>query len=291
MAELRKKEKSAESAVEKAGEKKAEAGGIKVEGAVKLGTIDYQAMLQQQMAERDDLRKQAEDAASKQAAISDELREKLHASEMQVLKTSFDAQMQVLTKMIEANASKGGFTEQLTAARAIADELGYQRGTTGGNGSEMIRIELKKLDFEHQVAMRRMAKEDKAEERKWQLELRRLDDERAAKRQELAQDAERNELIAKTPQVIANAFAQGLMANQGKGGRVTEEAPSGTKAPRGEKGHHVEAGWGETGEVECPSCNQPIAIGSTAQTAVCTTCGERVPIRRVGERPSAREEE
>ncbi|GAI91654.1 unnamed protein product [marine sediment metagenome] len=82
-----------------------------------------------------------------------------------------------------------------------------------------------------------------------------------------------------------------MMAKQSGRGGVTEEAPAETKAPRGKQGHHVEAGWGDIGEVECPGCSQPLAIGSTARVAICANCGEKVSVKRVGEKPVASEEE
>ena len=288
MAELKKKETSAEVSTEKAGEKKEESG-FKVTGGMHLGNIDYQAMMQKQVEERDELRKEAEQAAANQQQISDNLRERLHVAEMQVLKTSFEAQMQLLTKMIEGSASKGGFAEQLTAAREMAKELGFSQGSPNG-GTEMIQIELKKLDFEHQMAMRKMNKDDKSEERRWQLELRRLDDEREGRKAELAQREKRDELFANAPKYLGGAIAQGIIASQGKGGGVAEEAPAGTKAPRGKQGPHFEAGKGESGEGECPGCNQPIAIGSTARVAVCANCGEKVPIIRTDQIPAGEEE-
>jgi len=286
MAELKKKEKSAESAMAKTTDKREETGGIKVEGAVKLGTIDYQQILQQQIDDREDLRKQAEEAASRQAGISDDLRERLHASEIQVLKTSFDAQMQMLTKMIEANANKGGFTDELTRARAIAEELGYQKGAIGGTGSEMVQIELKKMDFDHQATMRKLNQEDKAEERRWQTELRRLDDQRDEARARLAQEEKKNDMFAKAPQMLGGVIAEGLMKKQGK--QAAQAAPQAETVSK-TKEKHIEAGWGDTGELECPECSQPIAIGPTAQVAACANCGKRIPIRRLGEKPVTRE--
>jgi len=288
MAKYKKEQTSADVAVEKSGEKKEEGlGGFKITGGMNLGNIDYPAMLQKQIDERDDLRKQAEDSAGRQQQISDELRERLHTSEMQVLKTSFEAQMQILTKMIEANASKGGFTEQLTAAREIAKELGFEKGATGAGSSEMIQVELKKLDFEHQVAMRKMAKDDRAEERRWKLELRRLDDERTAKTEELAQARERNAMFAKAPEMIGTAFAKGLAASGGET-EVTSEPPPVRKG----QAQAITAGIGEGGEAKCSQCGQPVAVGPTARTAVCASCGAKYPIRRVqAESPAEPEEE
>lgn len=274
MADFAKKTATSSAAVEKTSEKKEDTGGIKTKGEFNIGNFNIQEMLQQQIADRDKLKSEAEEAASRNQQISDDLRERLHTSEMQVLKTSFEAQMQLLTKMIEANSSKGGFTEQLNAAREIAKELGYSQGTSGAGSSEMIQIELKKLDFEHQIAMRKMGKEDKAEERRWQIELRRLDDERETKKAELAQQAKKDEFVAKAPEAIGAAIAKGLMV--GGGGAEVASSPS----PRGIM-PGITAGIGESGEAECTQCHQPVAVGPTARTAVCAGCGAKYPIRRV----------
>jgi len=247
--------------------------------------MNYQEILQQQMAERDELRKQAEETAGRTQQENNDLREKLHDKEMEVMKTSFDAQMQVLTKMIEANASRGSFVEQYNTVIETAKTLGLNQPQLAGDINS--QIALKKMEFDQTAELRRMAREDKRADREFQRQLNRDAEGREASKAEQARQDRRDEMFNKAPQVIGGALAQGILANQRGGGRVTQEPPVETKPS---KGKHVEAGWGETGEVECPGCNQPIAIGPTARTAVCANCGERVPIRRTGERPTAEEE-
>lgn len=282
IAEAKKKTVTSEAAVEKTGEKKDDSGtGVKF-----TGNINYPELMQKQIDERDALRQEAETAAANQQQISNDLREKLHASEMQVLKTGFDAQMQMLGKMIDSNAAKGGIVEQLAAAREMAKELGFVQGQTGG-GEALVQVELKKLDFEHTLALRKMAKDDKAEERRWQLELRRLDDERDVKKEELALSRERTDMLAKAPQMIGTALARGVMASEGVPEVSDPPAPRGKMPP-------VTADVGESGEFECVQCHKPVAIGPTSKTAVCATdgCGAKYPINRVqSERPVEAEEE
>jgi len=271
---------------------------LKVTGSVDLGKFNYQEMLQQQQQDLKDLKKEADEQASTQAAVSNELREKLHDKEMEVLKTSFGAQMGVLTKMIETNASKGNFMEQYGAVIETAKALGYSQPQMAGDLSS--QVELKRMEFNQAMEMKKMARDERRADREFQRQLnrdadereRRLNrdaDEREDKKDERAQQLRRDDMIARTPRYIGGAIAQGLLANQSKGGMVTEEASPEAKAPRGKKGHHVEAGWGDSGELECPGCNQPILIGPTAKVVECANCGERVPIRRVGEKPVAEE--
>jgi len=309
--EVAKSKAAAEKATAEAEEAKAKAeraksGGaenkespLKVTGSVDLGKFNYQEMLQQQQQDLKDLKKEAEDQAGRQAVVSNELREKLHDKEMEVLKTSFGAQMQVLTKMIETNASKGSFMEQYSAVVETAKTLGYSQPQMAGDLSS--QIELKKMEFNQAMELKKMARDERRADREFQRqlnrdadererELNRDADEREDKKAERAQQGRRDDMIAKTPQYIGGAIAQGLLANQGGGRGVAEEAPPGPTAPKGKQGkqgRHVEAGWGESGEVECPGCSEPVAIGSTARVAVCSNCGEQFPIRRVGEKPVA----
>ncbi|GAH62284.1 unnamed protein product, partial [marine sediment metagenome] len=259
---------------------------LKVTGSVDLGKFNYQEMLQQQQQDLKNLKKEADEQAATQAAVSNELREKLHDKEMEVLKTSFGAQMGVLTKMIETNASRGNFMEQYSTVIETAKALGYSQPQMAGDLSS--QVELKKMEFNQAMELKKMARDERRADREFQRQLnrdadereRRLNrdvDEREDKKDERLQQLRRDDMIAKTPQYIGGAIAQGLLANQSKGGRVTEEASPEAKAPRGKQAKHVETGWGESGEVECPGCNQPIAIGQTARTAVCANCGERVP--------------
>lgn len=263
-------------------------GPLKVKGSVDLGTFNYQDLLKQQSDDLKELKKEADQAAANQAAISDDLRERLHAKEMEVLTTSFGAQMQVLTKMVEGNAAKGTFMEQYNGVMEMAKTIGLSQPQLAGDVTNQMALE--KMKFEQNIELKRMSREDKRADREFQRQLNRDADERAGKKIEQEREAKREDMFAKAPQMIGGAIAHGLMANQGKGEGVAEEASSETKEPKGKQAKHVEAGWGDSGEVECPSCNQPIAIGSTARTAVCANCGERVPIRRIGEKPTAEEE-
>lgn len=269
----------------KSGEPETKESPVKVTGEMSFGKIDYQEMLRQQTTDLKELKKEAEESAGRTQQENNDLRERLHAQEMLVLKTSFESQMQVLTKMIETSASRGSFVEQYNAVIETAKTLGLSQPQLAGDINS--QIALKKMEFDQTAELRRMAREDKRADREFQRRLNRDADEREARKAEQGRQAQRDEMFNKAPQVIGGALAQGILANQRGRSGVTQEAP---QEPKPSKGKHVEANWGDTGEVECPGCSQPIAIGPTARTAVCANCGVRVPIRRTGEKPTAEEE-
>lgn len=257
------------------GESKGKEGdtGFKLKGSMDIGDFKIQEILTRQTEELKELKREAEESAGRQQAISEDLRERLHTKELEVQNTRFEAQMQILTKMIEANASKGNFMDQYNMTKELATQIGF--AAPGAQATDLqTTLELKKLDFEQTRELRRLAREDKSEERRWQLEVRRLDDERDGRKADQARQEKRDDMFAKAPAVVGATIAKGII-DSGSGG---SEAPDKSKA----KAYHVEAAQGDSGEVDCPGCNQPIGIGPTAKTAICANCGTRLIVKRTG---------
>jgi len=87
--------------------------------------------------------------------------------------------------------------------------------------------------------------------------------------------------------MIGTAIAKGMMASAGGAGVGSEPAPKGSGS-----GQAITADIGRGGEVKCSQCHQPVAVGPTARTAVCSGCGTKYPIKRVqAESPVESEEE
>ena len=82
MARLGKETATSERAVEKTEET---GTGFKVTGGLDMGHINYQELMQRQIADREVLRKEAAESAAHNQALSEDLRERLHAQEMLVM--------------------------------------------------------------------------------------------------------------------------------------------------------------------------------------------------------------
>lgn len=254
--------------------------GFKTSGEIKMGVIDLQAERQQAIQDLKDLKKEQEEAVKGLGQENQQLREKIHDQEMKVMEVTLKTQIEQLGEMIKSNAAKGTFMDQYSAMMEMAKTLGFSQPATGGDLAN--KIELTKLEFENTRELRRLGREDKAEERRWALELRRLDDEREARRQDAERQKKRDDMIASAPEVFGRAMARGMMEPE-----ATEVGHISSK----EKQTGIEAGLGESGEVNCSYCDKPVAIGPTAQIAVCANCGAKYPIKRVKTRSSAEERE
>ena len=262
------------------------ASGFKFTGGIDMGQINYQELMQQQIADREALRQEAAQAAANQQQVSESLRQKLHESEMELIKSSFGAQMQMLNKTIEGNSSRGNFMDEYNHMMQVAKALGLSHPQAGNDMS--IQLDLKKMEFENTRELRRMAKEDKAADREFQRQLNRDADDREdrkanleIKRAETAAaiqaEREKRSMFATPFETLGMAIAKGLVDSNGG---VSAEGRSPAKRKR--SGKRLEVGEGESGVTECPECGEPVAIAPTARSAVCSSCDATFPIDRVG---------
>jgi DNA repair exonuclease SbcCD ATPase subunit/DNA-directed RNA polymerase subunit RPC12/RpoP len=253
---------------------------FKMSGELNLGKIDLQEERRQMREEMEQQRRAQEERASKLEQQLEQTKEELYKERVEALRTSFESKMQDLQKTIQQELTKNQgktFQEQFQELQELAKLLGFEKTRQGQD--PMIQLELAKLDYERAREEREFKWKLRQDEKQWQLELQRLQDEREYRRAQLEQQAKKDEMFASFPQHLGSAIARGLLETKGEESIV----------PKGGQGQHIEAGWGESGEVECPSCGQAMAIGPTARQAVCASCGFKVPIKRVGEKPSGGE--
>lgn len=248
---------------------------------------------------REELRQQQEKSDAKIEALTgdlDKTKGDLQKSEITAAMKEMGGQFaNALKEMNEKIASvRSGadpaiLATQFEALTKVAQQMGFQKSNPQ-IGDPSIQLEITRLQMESAQKDREFQAKLALENRQWDLEKMKLEDERDFKRAQLAQDAKRNDMIAQAPQMLGTAIGQGLLTKQSsRGGGVAEEALPEPQAPRGKQEHHVEAGWGESGTIECPGCSEPLGIGPTAKVAVCANCNERVPIRRVDKKPVAEE--
>ena len=166
--------------------------------------------------------------------------------------------------------------DQYNQTKELAAQLGYV--APGAATSDLqTTLALKKMEFEHSAEERRTRREERAEERRWQLELRRLDDEREARHKKEDREAKRDEMFANAPALVGSAIAKGVMEAQGGGSVASSASPTSSKKSK----HAIEADEGEAGEAQCAECSAPVAVGATARTAICANCGTKFNIKRV----------
>jgi len=269
---------------------------FQVKGSVNLGDINVQE--QNRLAqERADKVAEGKDkqiqAATEKAA---EAENKLHQERLEGLRQDFTHQMDGLKQIIEKTATAKDarplheqFKEQYTTVLGLAKDLGLEKTSTGRD--PMVDIKLAEMSYENAMRDREFQLQMKENDRKWELDLQRLQDERAARQAELSIQAKRNDLLFQAPQVIGAALAKGWA-----------ESPQGERAPAGggvqsrpgvPQHYKMRAAEGESGVVDCPLCNAKVGIGPNSDLAQCVGCNTTFNIERVpaAKAPVAEEEE
>lgn len=270
--------------VETAGDKQ-ERGGFQVKGSVNLGEFDIQAQVREANAEAKRLKDQMEDQLAREGQVNDQLKEALHKKELEIVELGLNAQIKTLADMIQKGTNQRGFLEQYNELMTMAKTLGLANPQAGSNA--MVSIELEKLKFDQTLELRRLDAEAQERERKYQMDLRRMDDERAWKKEEFKRQEQRDQMLPKGLNVIGQAIAQGLMT--GNPGQAVSGTVEEQPIESASKAYHVEANPNEAGSFDCPKCGTQVGLGPTSTVAVCAKCGTRVEIKRTA--PSTRTEE
>lgn len=274
VAELEKKTKSATAESEKV-ERRAEAGQegpIKMTGSIDLGHI---SITDQMVEAKQDARAAQEtlgvrvDAAE---ARERESTERAHTAEKLVIQTEMNARLDGLEKTIASGTNQKSLSTQLGEIRELASELGFSKPdpTQGGSQDAGLRIQLMQLTMQEKREEREFKWQMRQDEKKWNLEMARLNDDRGFRQQEAERQKGRDSMIAGAPEMVGAAIAKGLMDRE-----ATPQTPRGNG-----KSRHIEAEAGQAGTTEC-ECGTPIAIGPTAKLAVCAECGNKYSIKRI----------
>lgn len=288
---------------------------FKVEGKVNLGTFDLQADRQRAQEMADQARR---DAESSQAALREELAKtskELNDAKMSLMMkevtTQFNQGMQSVQQQIAAisagktNGDNSSLLQTIETMEALAQKMGWARqqaGPSAGGGSDpRLQIELAKITLEEANRNR----EFQLKLKQYDIEMNRqsrLDEQNLMiRREELAQKAKRDQMIASLPEQLGSAFAKGMLAEGGLKGfggagapvaqRVSAQPPPPSHslapqqtppavAPESNAGAYLQVAPGESGTFNCPSCNQEIAIAADTTQAVCSGCDFHVPIVR-----------
>lgn len=202
-----------------------------------------------------------------------ELQDTKLSAVMREMTGSFNAALKTMNEKLEevrAGADPSAMIGQFKVLTKLSEEMASLKGTPAA-GDASLQLEITKLQMDNARAEREFQARLAQEARQWDLEKMKLEDDRHFRQHEAARQQRKDDMFANAPAAVGEAWAKGMLA--------AEEAKNIPQAPKSKVGQHVEAGEGESGEFEC-SCGQPVAIGPTARSAICSNCGTRFPIER-----------
>jgi len=264
-------------------------------------------------AKKKDLEKRisGEDEAEKAqlAQENEELKEKIHEKEVESVRVELGGKIDQLNQSVREGASQKSISQQIADIKRAAADMGLggskfediqaaldlverlrpatktlpeqvkdakdlidtfgQKPSGDGN----LSLEIEKVKGDRELQLEKLRIERAAGERDFQLKMKQWETEREDKRAiasaEIAVKKEGNQLLADLVEKLAQVITAAA------GGAV------GAGAARGIASRVIEAGEGEAGETECPSCHSVIPISESADDVICAGCGARYTIKRI----------
>lgn len=252
---------------------------FRVSGEVNLGKFDLQE--QQRLAN--------EAAAKSRQAMDGEIREErdkrqaaeqaLYAERVEGLRRDFTTKIAELNGTIEKLATAPRrdersileeFKEQFNTLQTMAKEFGFARTSDGQD--PMIQLELAKLSMQQAKDEREFKRQMREDDKRWQIEIQKLQDDREHKRAQVQVQAKRDDMIASFPEHIGAAVARGLV-----------DRGQSTPAPgfaRPVQQSQTAAPAGKLATIPCPECKSPIAIAPDTSIATCAMCNSQFQVNR-----------
>jgi hypothetical protein len=154
-----------------------------------------------------------------------------------------------------------------------------------------------RLQLQDKATERQFAWQMERDRRQWQLDLKKLDQSNKVAMAEVGAKKERDAMLWQFPEIIGSTIAKGLMSSRATGAPIAGQAAPPrrqstrpiagaenmeTDAQASMSGRKISAAPGEAGQIACPECGQSIAIGPTANRAVCAGCGYETEVVRTG---------
>ncbi len=253
---------------------------FQVQGGIKLDIDPQRDAARERQARQDQQEKDNEKIANLTTNLDKtkgDLQQSQITAAMKEMAGQFTSALKEMNERIasvKSGADPAILATQFDALTKVAEKMGFQKSTPQ-IGDPLIQLEITKLNIESAQRDREFQARLAQESRQWDLEKLKLEDDRAVKRGELALSQERNEMFAKAPGMIGTAIGQALIASGGETAQPASPAatPKRNMPP-------ITAGVGESGEVKCTVCKQPVAIAPTAKKAVCAGCGAQYSIQR-----------
>ena len=258
---------------------------FKVQGGINLGTIDIQENMRRAEDKADLDRKEAQRQVIEERTRREAAEERARNYEIAVLKEQVTAGMNNLEKMIASSRStpSKSFTEQLDEVTALANKLGLAE--RNNSDDPKMKLEMFRLQADMAAAERDYKRELRNDDKRWQIELAKLDIQKKADSDKLQHEKDRNELFSNAFKNVGAAIAQGLLANAESSIPAAAAGPVARQAQ--EPKFKVQVPRGRAGEVACPQCGEPIGVGPSTTRAVCANCGLSGIIERINEEPVA----
>lgn len=159
--------------------------------------------------------------------------------------------------------------KELEKIEPLMEKLGYKKEGSGGMPPDIwLRIKQMELDQQREALEATRDREDRKDARefeklKWAEER---EDKKAIALAEVAAKKDGNALLADGIQKLAE-LVTAIKPETGVAGKAVNRP--------------IDAGMGESGEVECVKCHNAVPISADSSSVTCPSCGTSYPVNRM----------
>ena len=249
---------------------------IKIGGTVNLGTIDFQAQAQEATRKMEEVMKAREAEIKEERARREQAEAENQKMRIDQLQNQITLQMDNMAKMVQSGMQKPkSFMEQYGELKSMIGELGFLSPGAKAAGSDTpgLQLEILRMQGEQARADREFKLLMRNDEKRWNLEVEKLNMERENARARLQAEKDKQEMLAGSIKGLGGAIAAGLLSG---GGAAAAGSPAEPAGPVG----FIDARMGEAGAIDCPKCHSQIGIGPETLKAVCAKCGAELVVQR-----------
>lgn len=275
--------------------RKAEADGppepaFQVKGSVNLGDINLQKNAEELRNTIADIQKDSREREDKLTSSNADYRDKVAEIRSQMIESTLKAQIDNLTKTITQTQNPNSnlaITDRIAEITQIAGMLGYTKPDPASVAEQMpasLQLQMLKMEMEEKGRTRQFEWDKIESQRNWEIQIKKLELESQGRRDEITLAREKRSSIISPFESIGAAIARGW-GDMGKGGGEETAGPKVRERASPKKGkgkvHPLQAGMNDSGTIECPECQEPIAIAPKSKSAFCPSCEATLEIHRI----------
>lgn len=261
---------------------------FQVKGGINLGTIDVQENMRRAEERADLERKEAQRLVAEERTRREAAEDRAKQLEIASVREQLAQGMAALERQIQqGNRQPRSFLEQLEEMQALSAKLGYlvPGSMTSSGESPALKLEMLRLNAQMAREEREFKQQIRNDDKKWQMELARLEIDKKDRIERLNNEKTRNEMFANAFQTIGQSIAEGLKATS-RDMDMENPVPDSAPVARQRQEIQIQAEVGRAGEITCPQCQTPIGVGPNSVKAACAQCGLICAIERVPATPA-----
>lgn len=262
--------------------------GIKVKGEINLGEFDMTQQLRDAQAKMEEVQKKYEDQISSLSQESDHYRDQVNEIRMAKMEEMFRLQLDTVLKRMADNGNRGSVLDEINRIKETASVLGLAPVPPAVTDASL-QLQILKMNNDNAREAREFEWKMKQDEWMREAKLKEIEQNGMINMEKIKQEREKLNMLATIPEQFGMAFARGLLAGNAPENPVANQ-PNQKPQPQARPvtqpgqqqsaGKAIEAGEGESGEIECEQCHEAIMIGPESTEAVCPGCSARYPVRR-----------